>query len=491
MDSSKIILLLAISGLLCLVYKLILANHKIFTFNRFFLIGSVVLSLVIPFIQIDVARENNPVRHAVNIYQIQEVIISKSTPSFNWFSILSNLYLIITAIFIIRFIFGVVQLAYRVYKNEKRTVNGIHYVLLPQQQIPYCFFNYIFVSGEEFLNRNIEPEILQHEYAHLYQKHTLDVLFMQLVLAFAWFNPFFWFLKRAIISNHEFLADEYTLHLSKDIKHYRELIINKTLAPFHNQFASNFNFLLTKKRFIMMTKHTPKNKVRLLKLSGSILFIAATAFGIGLNAREKQSITSKIKSGLEQIPIVQAITSPVKADTTKQERKAIIAQKLTELNRETAEKRAQILNKYSKSGELKNSDFPPAPPTPPTPPNAPAAPPAPPVPPTPPYAKTEGEATFSGGINEFRDMFMQYFDNSKVDGTGTLKSVASLIIDKEGNVKKITATGSNEKLNAEVKRTIETINTHKKWIPAQVKGENVESQFRFPITMNFEGMKKS
>ena len=341
------------------------------------------------------------------------------------------------------------------------------------------------------MNRNIEPEILQHEYAHLYQKHTLDVLFMQLVLAFAWFNPFFWFLKRAIISNHEFLADEYTLHLSKDIKHYRELIINKTLAPFHNQFASNFNFLLTKKRFIMMTKHTPKNKVRLLKLSGSILFIAATAFGIGLNAREKQSITSKIKSGLEQIPIVQAITSPVKADTTKQERKAIIAQKLTELNRETAEKRAQILNKYSKSGELKNSDFPPAPPTPPTPPNAPAAPPAPPVPPTPPYAKTEGEATFSGGINEFRDMFMQYFDNSKVDGTGTLKSVASLIIDKEGNVKKITATGSNEKLNAEVKRTIETINTHKKWIPAQVKGENVESRFRFPIVMNFEGTKKS
>ncbi len=88
-------------------------------------------------------------------------------------------------------------------------------------------------------------------------------------------------------------------------------------------------------------------------------------------------------------------------------------------------------------------------------------------------------------------MFMQYFDNSKVDGTGTLKSVASLIIDKEGNVKKITATGSNEKLNAEVKRTIETINTHKKWIPAQVKGENVESQFRFPIVMNFEGTKKS
>ena len=139
MDSSKIILLLAISGLLCLVYKLILANHKIFTFNRFFLIGSVVLSLVIPFIQIDVARENNPVRHAVNIYQIQEVIISKSTPSFNWFSILSNLYLIITAIFIIRFIFGVVQLAYRVYKNEKRTVNGIHYVYFHNSKYHIAF----------------------------------------------------------------------------------------------------------------------------------------------------------------------------------------------------------------------------------------------------------------------------------------------------------------------------------------------------------------
>ena len=60
MDSSKIILLLGISFLCWLIYKLVLADHKLFVFNRFFLLGAVVISLIVPFIQIDIARENNP-----------------------------------------------------------------------------------------------------------------------------------------------------------------------------------------------------------------------------------------------------------------------------------------------------------------------------------------------------------------------------------------------------------------------------------------------
>jgi hypothetical protein len=57
MDSSKIILLLGISFLCWLIYKSVLADHKLFVFNRFFLLGAVINSLVIPFIQIDIARK--------------------------------------------------------------------------------------------------------------------------------------------------------------------------------------------------------------------------------------------------------------------------------------------------------------------------------------------------------------------------------------------------------------------------------------------------
>ena len=97
MDSSKIILLLGISFLCWLIYKSVLADHKLFVFNRFFLLGTVVISLAIPFIQIDIARENNPVTRTVNLYYIQEVIIGKAPqPSFNWYKIVAYGYIVIT-----------------------------------------------------------------------------------------------------------------------------------------------------------------------------------------------------------------------------------------------------------------------------------------------------------------------------------------------------------------------------------------------------------
>ncbi|EQB92513.1 peptidase M56 BlaR1 [Elizabethkingia anophelis] len=493
MDSSKIILLLGISFLCWLIYKLVLADHKLFVFNRFFLLGAVVISLIVPFVQIDIAQENNLVTRTVNLYYIQEVIIGTAPQSsFNWYKLIVYSYIAITTFFIIRFILSILQIAHRIYKNENKTVDNIHYVLLDNKQIPYCFLNYIFVPREDFINRNIESEILQHEQAHLFQKHTLDIMFIQLVLAFAWFNPFFWLIKQSITANHEFLADEHTLRLSKDIQHYRKLIISKTMAPYHNQFASNFNFLLTKKRFIMMTKQTSKNKVRILKLSGAALLIAATAFGISMNAKEKKSITTSLTAKLDEISDSALALAISKSDTTKQERKAIISKKIEELNADTAIKRAEIIKKYNKSGELKNSDFPPAPPVPPTPPAAPPTPPTPPKAPISPdaYAKVDKEASFPDGIESFRNLFTQNFDNSKVDGKGTIKTTASYIIDKDGNVKNIVVVGPNESFNTEVKRTIETIVTKKKWVPAQLNGQNIASLFRFPITMAFEETKK-
>lgn len=97
MDSSKIILLLGISFLCWLIYKLVLADHKLFVFNRFFLLGAVVISLIVPFVQIDIAQENNLVTRTVNLYYIQEVIIGTAPQSsFNWYKFIVYGYIAIT-----------------------------------------------------------------------------------------------------------------------------------------------------------------------------------------------------------------------------------------------------------------------------------------------------------------------------------------------------------------------------------------------------------
>ena len=96
------------------------------------------------------------------------------------------------------------------------------------------------------------------------------------------------------------------------------------MAPYHNQFASNFNFYLLK-TLHYDDKTNIQNKVRILKLSGAALLIAATAFGISMNAKEKESITTSLTAKLDEISDSALALAISKSDTTKQERKAIIS----------------------------------------------------------------------------------------------------------------------------------------------------------------------
>lgn len=129
MDSSKIILLLGISFLCWLIYKSVLADHKLFVFNRFFLLGTVVISLAIPFIQIDIARENNPVTRTVNLYYIQEVIIGKAPqPSFNWYKIVAYGYIVITVFLLFALYWAYFKLLTGFIKTKrKRSIISIIY----------------------------------------------------------------------------------------------------------------------------------------------------------------------------------------------------------------------------------------------------------------------------------------------------------------------------------------------------------------------------
>lgn len=151
MDSSKIILVLGISFLCWLIYKLVLADHKLFVFNRFFLLGAVVISLIVPFVQIDIAQENNPVTRTVNLYYIQEVIIGTAPQSsFNWYKLIVYSYIAITTFFIIRFILSILQIAHRIYKNENKTVDNIHYVLSTTSKF-HIVFSIIYLFREKIL----------------------------------------------------------------------------------------------------------------------------------------------------------------------------------------------------------------------------------------------------------------------------------------------------------------------------------------------------
>jgi hypothetical protein len=138
--------------------------------------------------------------------------------------------------------------------------------------------NTIFVNEEDYSNRKIEDELYTHELIHVTQKHTLDVLLIELIKVILWFNPVIHFYKKAIQLNHEFLADEKVATTHKNVPFYQNLLIAKANANPTYYLASNLNYSVTKKRLIMMTKTSSQSTTMLKKIALVPLFAALTFF---------------------------------------------------------------------------------------------------------------------------------------------------------------------------------------------------------------------
>ncbi|MDO4225354.1 MAG: energy transducer TonB, partial [Bergeyella zoohelcum] len=101
------------------------------------------------------------------------------------------------------------------------------------------------------------------------------------------------------------------------------------------------------------------------------------------------------------------------------------------------------------------------------------------------YTQVDQESEFPGGLNAFRSSVSQNFDTSVMEGgEGTLKTEITFVVERDGTISQVKATGSNSDFNREAERTVKSIK--KKWTPAKINGQPVRSRFRLPLTMNFE-----
>jgi len=101
------------------------------------------------------------------------------------------------------------------------------------------------------------------------------------------------------------------------------------------------------------------------------------------------------------------------------------------------------------------------------------------------YTEVEQLAEYPGGINAFRSKVSSNFDTSVMDGDeGTVKGEVTFVVERDGSITDVKATGSNKTFNQEAVRTVQSIKT--KWTPAKVNGQNVRYRYRLPLTMQFE-----
>lgn len=473
--------IIAASTVFITLYYSFLARERTFKFNRFYLLFALVFSYAVPFITIQLPSINQS-KNQLIFNEMQGVVVSQNQPAeatFNWETLLLSIYLVVTLFLFIKSIWAIIQIVKL--KGYRMIINKLEVKVIEKNVSPFSFFNTIYL-GKNYLNQGrIDERILLHEGNHITQKHSWDLMFIEALKIVSWFNPALYFYKKAMVANHEFLADEAVLN-HFEVKPYQHLILDEISTAQNLNFTHQFNYNNTKKRFIMMTK--TKSKFAGIKMYLSIPVFAVT-FTLLVN---KVYATPKDES-VDSKPILsekREIISPQEIDGNIIEESILSHNVLEQPNanqNEVADKSLQqtIVQdtiKPTSKGYIETNLI---------------------SPPTPIGQKPEENiesATdvevdklpeYPGGINEFRQKLAMDFDTSKIEGTeGLFKTEVNFVINENGSVSNYTVSGNNENFNNEAVRSMKTVNDKTLWKPAIKDGKPVKFVFKMPITMEFK-----
>ena len=252
-----------------LFYQFVLRRLTFYNHNRWYLTGYSLLCFFISFINISPILEKNEVvsHDIVTFIPAVEMLTTKVSPhpAFamglgHWTSWTWLLFFLIagTGILFLRFVFQLISFKKLTGKARLIADNEIKFYQVNENIIPFSFGNSIFIN-QHLHTETVLKEIIRHEFVHVKQRHTIDIIWSEILCILNWYNPFAWLIRKAIRQNLEFIADNKVLENGMDKKQYQHLLL-KVIGNSHFSIASNFNFSSLKKRIAMM------NKIRSAKL---------------------------------------------------------------------------------------------------------------------------------------------------------------------------------------------------------------------------------
>ncbi len=270
-------------GLSYAVYVFLLKNQKTFQFNRFYLLITLLLCLLSPILEIEmfdaipkISAVNFEVPSNLNLtndFSDEGIAGATAAKQINAYDVIWCFYFVISIAFILRFLINLFSILKLVRNSNKRLGNLIQVEVDENEQVS-SFLNYIFINSSKLVNDDFAESIIAHEGIHYKQLHTLDLIFIEFVLCFFWFNPFLWFYKIAILQNHEFIADSQVVSSGIDLNHYAKAIIGLGQKEHRVPLTSGFNFIQIKNRIIMLNQSKSSISKRVLRIITAVLLFA-------------------------------------------------------------------------------------------------------------------------------------------------------------------------------------------------------------------------
>jgi len=265
MDAFALYLLKSVIWLagFAIVFMLFLRNERFFLLNRIYLTAGILASFFLPLISV----HYTVVLPVVGNVQVGDVVANEIQTTGS--SIIPGLKLVLLILYLSGAVFILALLIKQglavlraIKRSEIISLQSVKLIKTPDYASAFSFFSYVFVNPS--ITDLETKEIINHELAHIRQKHWIDLVLVDLLCMIQWFNPLIWIYVRFIRQNHEYLADEVALQRTSDPAIYRAVLLNQIVGSPVVSLANSFNYSLNKKRFNMMKNiiNSPYRKMK-------------------------------------------------------------------------------------------------------------------------------------------------------------------------------------------------------------------------------------
>ena len=253
------------SGVLAALYSLLIERRVDFLFARMFLLLSVVLSAVIPMVDIPVWEAAIvPELAQVAVGEVGAEVVAEVTSGFNYASLLWVVYGVGVALCVGSFVLQMVNVLRIRRAGQMTRFEGIAVVRSQQNIASFSLFNTIYI-GNNTADVDL-PTIVAHERSHISHHHSVERVIMESFKALLWWNPFVWIASRRLVEAHEFEADSDVIGSGCDAKQYVTTLL-KHLFGYSPEIANGLHNSLTKKRLKMILKNGGGRYALLRKLA--------------------------------------------------------------------------------------------------------------------------------------------------------------------------------------------------------------------------------
>jgi hypothetical protein len=289
------------------LYYALLSRETFFKLNRIYLIISLLCGLVIPLsismVEVTTASPMVEIVQPIVISMveirdnIETNIIAPEATTWSLWTVLKGVYLLGMMILFVKFFIGLNKIFYLYKTGEKEIRDIFKLIKTSKTQSPFSFFNLIFINQKTTENVDYQ-QIIEHEKAHVIQKHSFDIVGLEILRGLFWVSPLVYLYARSLRNVHEYLADAAVLQ-NTEKQQYGRLLISQTAAGSGLVIANHLNFSQLKKRIIMMTRNESQ-RLMLLKYTLALPLFTLLVFAFTLPNNPLMKNTAGVAEKVEK-----------------------------------------------------------------------------------------------------------------------------------------------------------------------------------------------